>query len=224
MSTIFDNHRSLADEVALYLRREFLFPNAYPKGVYIREEELAQRLNISRGPIREAMKLLEGQGLIKTIPRKGSIVVDFAPEEIEELLNIRSALEIQVYEAIISGGLFSADDNERLEAKLQEIGHLIATESSRVDLAIKIREMDMDFHIEVAKLSKCKWTVDFLQKIYALLNQAMARELLMDDRLFNFLDNHRKILEWLRQGNIEELRKRTYPKFHSSLKKNAAKS
>lgn len=57
------------------------------------ETQLAAQMQISRFPIREALRCLEKEGLVETQPFKGTRVVEFTPEDIEEIYSLRSALE-----------------------------------------------------------------------------------------------------------------------------------
>lgn len=65
----------------------------YKSGERIIERELADKLSVSRTPIREALFRLESQGFVKTIPRKGVVVSKLSPEEVVEIFTILSALE-----------------------------------------------------------------------------------------------------------------------------------
>lgn len=72
---------NLQDEVARWVRRA-IFAGELKPGERINQDELAERLELSRLPIREAMIALEREGLIKTIPRRGSFVWDFRRQDI----------------------------------------------------------------------------------------------------------------------------------------------
>jgi len=61
---------NLQDEVASWVRRA-IFSGELKPGERINQDELAERLELSRLPIREAMIALEREGLIRTIPRRG---------------------------------------------------------------------------------------------------------------------------------------------------------
>ena len=58
------------------------------------ETEIAEDLGVSRTPIREALSRLEQEGLIKSLPKRGYAVSDVTAREIEELYEIREALEV----------------------------------------------------------------------------------------------------------------------------------
>jgi len=63
-----------------------------PIGAHIGEQELADEFNVSRGPIRDALRILEREGLATILARRGAIVTELSTEELRELLEIRSGL------------------------------------------------------------------------------------------------------------------------------------
>lgn len=82
----------IRDKVYDYIKQAIV-NGVYKSGDRIIERELAEQLNVSRTPIREALFRLESQGLVKTLPRKGVVVSSLSPEEIVEIFTILSALE-----------------------------------------------------------------------------------------------------------------------------------
>jgi len=84
--------RGLADEVADAVR-EAIFDGTYPPGAQLREVELARGLDVSRGPIREALLRLEREGLVRTAWHRGAFVVELSTADIAELDTLRGALE-----------------------------------------------------------------------------------------------------------------------------------
>ena len=62
-------------------------------GERLMEIQLAQRLGVSRTPVREAIRKLELEGLVRMIPRKGAIVAEITIQDLEDVLEVRSALE-----------------------------------------------------------------------------------------------------------------------------------
>lgn len=61
-------------------------------GAWIREQDMADRMGTSRGPVREGLRLVEQEGLVEMIPWRGARVVDLGVEEIDDLLEVASAL------------------------------------------------------------------------------------------------------------------------------------
>ncbi|WP_156753682.1 GntR family transcriptional regulator [Actinokineospora pegani] len=92
--------RGLADEVADRLR-EGIFAGVYEPGRQLREVELSAALDVSRGPVREALRLLEREGLVRCSWHRGATVTTLSPADIVELDSLRGALEeLAVREAV----------------------------------------------------------------------------------------------------------------------------
>ncbi|MFJ9147602.1 GntR family transcriptional regulator [Streptomyces sp. NPDC102270] len=84
--------RGLADEVADRIR-EAIFNGAYAPGEQLREVELSGELGVSRGPVREALRLLEREGLVHCAWHRGTTVTTLSAEDVAELDSLRGALE-----------------------------------------------------------------------------------------------------------------------------------
>lgn len=84
--------RGLAEEVADRIR-EAIFNGAYTPGTQLREVELSQALDVSRGPVREALLRLEREGLVSTAWHGGATVTALSPRDAAELDSLREALE-----------------------------------------------------------------------------------------------------------------------------------
>jgi DNA-binding GntR family transcriptional regulator len=83
------------------------------------EMDLSERLGVSRTPLREAMALLEHEGLIETIPYKGTFIASLDRKEVEDLYDLRMVLEIRALELAI--GKIPYETLKHLE---QEIGRI----------------------------------------------------------------------------------------------------
>jgi DNA-binding GntR family transcriptional regulator len=83
---------SVPDYVAGHLR-EWILDGEFPDGAPLRQEEIAQRLGVSRPPVREALRLLEGEGLTVLRPRRGYVVASLDVGDVEEIFEIRERLE-----------------------------------------------------------------------------------------------------------------------------------
>ena len=83
--------RSLPEQVAARLAARIL-DGTYAPGERVREEKLAAEFAVSRGPVREALRLLEKDGLITIVPRRGAMVTNLSVEEVREIFEIRAVL------------------------------------------------------------------------------------------------------------------------------------
>lgn len=85
-------HIAAGDEIAELLREAIISGELKPRERLI-EMDLSARYNVSRTPIREAIRNLEAAGLVTVIPYKGAIVSDVNVEEIQSIYEVRAALE-----------------------------------------------------------------------------------------------------------------------------------
>ena len=94
----------------------------YKPGERVREQEVADRLGVSRGPVREAFRLCEQDGLIEVTPWRGARVVDLTAAEADDLFEVLSALMGLVARlAAIHAGDEGLDEHERLVARMEAI-------------------------------------------------------------------------------------------------------
>ncbi|HZG08765.1 MAG TPA: GntR family transcriptional regulator [Allosphingosinicella sp.] len=82
-------------QISEQLERDII-QGRYRPGDRIREQELADRLGTSRGPVREALRLVELDGMIEITPWRGARVVDMSPSELDDLLEVVAALQALV--------------------------------------------------------------------------------------------------------------------------------
>ncbi|ADD45281.1 GntR family transcriptional regulator [Stackebrandtia nassauensis] len=127
--------RGLADEVADRVR-EAIFVGRYPPGAQLREVELSAALEVSRGPVREALLRLEREGLVRSSWHRGATVTDLSADDIAELDSLRGALEDLAVAEVIA----RADD-----AELAAIGKLADAMERAVDEHELVRR-DIEFH------------------------------------------------------------------------------
>lgn len=86
---------SLPEQIADYIREKIIRMELKP-GESIREARLAEELNVSRSPIREALKILEKQWLVEQTPRKGTKVTDISEPQIESIYDVTNVLSVLV--------------------------------------------------------------------------------------------------------------------------------
>lgn len=103
------------------IRNEILNGDFFP-GAWLRERDLVEKLNVSRTPIREALKQLESDGLIEIVPYRGAKVKSIEPDKVIEEYVLRAALEGLAAELAVSN---MTDDNiielELLAAQMDQL-------------------------------------------------------------------------------------------------------
>ena len=91
---------STADAVASALR-DAIVRGELAGGEHLRQEELAARLGVSRLPVREALRQLQGEGLVMLSPTRGAVVMALSAEDVHEVYDIRIGLETMALQLAI---------------------------------------------------------------------------------------------------------------------------
>jgi DNA-binding GntR family transcriptional regulator len=122
--------QSLTSAVADKLREEII-RGTIPEGAQLRQDAIAIQYQVSRIPVREALRQLDAEGLITIVPNRGAIVPALSPTDIEELFTIRALLEPEILKHSIPR-LTEGDLEEaavvlrRYETELQHEDHLFS--------------------------------------------------------------------------------------------------
>jgi len=110
-------HQPLPDKIANFVREAIIVGKLKP-GEKISEAKLADELHISRTPIREAIRMLESEGFVSIIPRRGTIVSEFSLEDLYEYFQIKACLEAFAAANVV--GLLSERDINKLKRLNEE--------------------------------------------------------------------------------------------------------
>ena len=199
--------RSLVDSVAsprlvdsaLTAVRNSILEGRIGPGERLLEVKLAQQLGISRGPLREALHLLEKDGIIYSLPRRGKFVQQLDLETVDEVYSLRQVLEAFAVERFVEDRRL--EELTRLEAALVPMRD--AAEEGDVRL---VARRDIEFHqaiIGIAhhSLLTAAWRDNILGKMHVLLNITEKTHRPLDD----VLRRHTEIIEGLRSGTRESV-------------------
>lgn len=141
---------ALRDRVVKAIRDAIIEGRLRP-GEKVPEGDLAQQLTVSRTPIREAIRVLESQGLVEVSPKRGTYITMPDPADAEDGLSVRAALEILAVEQAIDRS--TEVDWESLFAELEKIISEMAEAVHEKD-TIRAVELDIEFHAAIMKASK----------------------------------------------------------------------
>lgn len=199
-------YRKLSTRVAEYLKRQIFLGN-YQGGDHIPEKEIADELDVSRAPVREAIQNLEKRGLLKTIPRRGSFVESFAEEDIKEIFEIRIMLEGRVLDTLIDKALLSEEDFMKLEGFIDDMVDIVNQDIKEREKVVELNEADINFHKYLWKKSKRELTRNLLDRIYNQLKLAMIVDTRLEDDLESSARDHHKIITALKNKDSEAAQK-----------------
>jgi DNA-binding GntR family transcriptional regulator len=148
--------------------RESLLDGSIPPGAFLSERQLADRLGMSKTPIRAALERLEGDGLVTVSPQQGIVVRDVTLREIQELFDMRAAVEPFVARRVAGrlGPARAADlrDNLRKQAAAARKGDAAAAGA-----------LDVAFHLLLADALDNREVVQWLTRALAKLSREIVR-------------------------------------------------
>ncbi|MGY1822191.1 GntR family transcriptional regulator [Geodermatophilus sp. SYSU D00079] len=110
-------------ERALDTLREVILRGELPAGARLGEVELAERLGVSRTPVREALSRLAAEGLVQLVPNRGARVATWTVDELEGVFELRALLEPQLTAlAVPQATAADAEELEEVAHEMQRIG------------------------------------------------------------------------------------------------------
>ena len=186
-----------SSSVALEQLRTLIFTGQLGAGTDHLESELAENLGMSRTPVREALLVLEGQGLVDVRPRKGVRIRPLSPQDMEEIYDVLTALE----------SLAAA--NAARAGFREETLTLLATAIDQMDAALGVENRedwaraDDAFHAELMRLGGNARA----QSIAAMMSDQVRRARLVTLHMrpvpTESNKDHRALLELIRQGDAQ---------------------
>lgn len=178
---------SLRNKVHKYIKTHII-TGIYEPGETLLESKLADELGVSRTPIREAIRLLEMEGLVETSAKKGAAVLGISNKDVKDIFAIRQLVE----------GLAARWAAERLTAEelkeLQKIFDLMEFYAHKQDME-EIAELDNRFHQIIYEASGSKILKLTLGNLHQYVQMARLGSLKIHDRLTHTIEEHRAILD-----------------------------
>ena len=197
------NTRPTAAVIADQLR-EGIINRAFGPGDQINEAQVATQLDVSRGPVREALHRLVQEGLLVGKPNRGVFVRDVTARDIEEIYEAREVIESATASMIIT----TLDDAER-----QGVADALVAVTERMQAAVdagdwdRLRRLDLDFHTSLVAAGRNTR----LDRAYATLATesliSMAQSETAYPRPERVVADHVDIAELLRGGDLQAVRR-----------------
>jgi DNA-binding GntR family transcriptional regulator len=180
------------------LKRAILDMDVYdhPGEIRLDERQLSQDLGVSRTPIREAMSLLEQEGFVKTLPRRGVFVVRKTKREIVEMILVWAALESMAARLVCQNAM---------EDEIAGLRHLFDgfRNGEQADHLEEYSDANIAFHSAVIRLSKCQLIADLTKNLFIHMRAIRQVTISEDNRAQRSIRDHMDIIEALEARDIE---------------------
>ena len=182
----------LRDVVFNTLRQAILKGELKP-GERLMEIALAERLGVSRTPIREAMRKLEQEGLVVMIPRRGAQVANITEKDLNDVLEVRIALENVAIEKACAR--MTEEEMRRLWLAAKEFEHTIAEGN-----LVKLAEADVAFHEVIYQASDNKRLIQVLNNMREQIYRYRVEYLKREEAYPQLIAEHAAIIEYISKG------------------------
>lgn len=159
----------------------------YKAGERLVERELAEKLKISRTPIREALLRLESIGFVETVPRKGVVVAEITVEEILEVFTILSSLE--VLSVKLAAQKMGGKTKDEFEKMITNVNKVLSGEEK-----CDIKQFHLDIHETLFKAAKSSKLYEILMGLVDNIRAFAHLGYEMPGRQRTAMEEHRDIL------------------------------
>jgi DNA-binding GntR family transcriptional regulator len=166
-------------------------------GQFLSERQLADRLKMSKTPIKAALERLELEGFVTVSPQQGIVVRQLTIQEVADQFELRMALECYVVKSV--AGRLSPEQLQPMARNLRE-----QSTAARARKVSRLVELDAEFHLLLCRAFGNEAILECMAqhraKMHRVIYQVMSQA---RDRLADAVDEHRGIFSAVREGNPE---------------------
>ncbi|MBU5450228.1 GntR family transcriptional regulator [Acetivibrio sp. MSJd-27] len=192
------NHASLGGKVFEAIEQAIL-GGTYAAGDSLTELGLSAELGVSRTPVREALRQLELEGLVQSVPNKGTVVVGISQKDIEDIYTIRMSIE-----GLACEWAAQKINGKELE-KLKEIIELQEFYAQKNDV-LQVWQLDRKFHETIYDASRSRPLKHTLTNFHNYIQKARELSFKSGGRTALSVKEHRDIYEAVAQHDGEKAR------------------
>lgn len=168
--------------------REDILNGRYREGSKLIESKLAKELQVSRTPVREALKQLELEGIVENIPNRGAIVLGISQQDIEDIYTIRNSIE-----GIAAKWAVERMTEEELE-ELKEIYDLMDFYVQKNDIE-GFAQLNIEFHESIYRATKSRYLEQVLKGLQYYMKRTRMKALQVEGRIQKSQMEHKEILD-----------------------------
>ncbi|HZQ09263.1 MAG TPA: GntR family transcriptional regulator [Anaerolineae bacterium] len=174
--------------------RQAILQGVLLPGEQVNQVQIAAKLRTSRGPVREALRQLEEEGLVQSYPHKGTFVTEITPNSIEEVYSIRRVLETFAVRRMIEHG------NEANVQQLREIVRDMERAVTAGDSTL-LNELDFQFHAAICRGAQHSLLMQLWKSIEVGVRRVVALRHGIYENLSEIVGNHPDLLAAIEAGD-----------------------
>lgn len=191
-----NDKQSLTAKVYAHIRDDII-EGRYKNGDLLIETKLAEELDVSRTPIREALKQLELEDLVVSMPNRGVMVQGISSHDVDDIFTIRHLIEGQA-------AYWAAERIDQASlSRLTEIIELMEMYTRKND-ATNLARLDTEFHDVIFSACDSRVLRHILAQLHQNTRQVRRTSLTTPERPGYSLSEHRKIFEAIEQHKPDE--------------------
>ncbi|MDD7389493.1 MAG: GntR family transcriptional regulator [Lachnospiraceae bacterium] len=176
--------------------REAILKGVLPPGQHLMEMQLAYQLGVSRTPVREAIRMLELEGLVNMVPRKGARVAAISEKSLCDVLEVRRALE--ELSVRLACTRMERDDLEKLDSINQQF-----IRACQSDDVVQIARIDESFHAVIYEAADNVKLLQLLNQMQNQMYRYRIEYIKMKDRRQILVEEHKKIIHSLARRDVD---------------------
>lgn len=180
---------SLADITRQYIEK-MIVTNEFKPGQQIKEDDIAERLGISRPPIREAFKTLEEQGLIIRKPRRGAFVAEMTETDILEVYTLKA--ELYAMATSLAMDKFSEEQRIVLQGLVNQMIQIVNSGSCDI---LNYQKIHHKFHLMIMEVAGNQRLMNFASNLHKQIRRFSYQTLHYKEHLDASSAFHKKIVQ-----------------------------
>jgi DNA-binding GntR family transcriptional regulator len=193
------SEKTIRRKIYEHLREQLLSGKMQPHQHLI-EAKIARDIGTSRTPVREALHSLELEGLIESIPRVGYVVKPISEQEVEQICEIRGAIEG------LAARWATEKAHEKLVIELERNISITEDKVSRGNVRVFV-DMDARFHEIISKFSGSRRLLELAQTLRRHMLRYRIQSIYSVENVLRAIDGHKRILRAIQKRNLEEINK-----------------
>jgi DNA-binding GntR family transcriptional regulator len=198
------DNSNLVDKTYSILK-DMIIKRKFPPNHKLSIPDVSSQLGVSRTPVREALNLLEKDGLVKTVSKVGTFVTAITADDVLEIMDTRLMIELWVVDKVAQKTASSLAPVISSLEKIHELSTFVV-ESSSIE-AYHEGDYNLMFHMDFVQLGDNKKMAEVYRNMMNYRFLAMKTHLINKEMVMRSLGHHRQMIDALKSGSHADLKR-----------------